>query len=354
MSFISGLKDLFKKPRYVIVVFTFIILWILILLGRTQITNQLYRVIIVEIIQVFIGAMIFLLFASFFRPIDKINWKIILLILVLVLLFHFFILRRYFSFLVSIFFNFSLIANIAITAFFAFKLWLDLSTNLDEYLIKKPHNKITRSLEFLIFGILAWIVLFFSRRFLMGQLPNDDFVLILFIIQWVNIILIAFVLVRLIFLQKFSAFITLFLALASAFFIYLVFDLISGDLFTDNRGFLFLSFIVDVFLFIFILGSLFDKIEYLNEKLKILRSDTIALFFIAMKAIVQLTYLLKIIPGIPYQFSTFEQELFLLLTYIGFILLFGLYSIFAYDTNKKSEPTSPIDDSDSESHQNTP
>lgn len=352
MTFISGLKDLFKKPRYVIVVFTFIILWILILLGRIQITNQLYRIIIVEIIQVFIGAMIFLLFASFFRPIDKINWKIILLILVLVLLFHFFILRRYFSFLVSIFFNFSLVANIAITAFFAFKLSLDLSTTLDEYLFKKPYNKITRSLEFLIFGGLAWGLLFFSRKFLFGQFPNSD--LVLLIIQWVNIILIAFVIIRLILLQKFSAYITLFLALTSGFFIYLVIDLISGDLFTDNRGFLFLSFIVDVFFFVFILGSLFNKIEYLNEKLKILRPDTIALFFIIMKAIVQLTYILTFIPGIPYQFNQFQQEYFLLPTYIGFILLFGLYSIFAYDTNKKSEPTRPIVDSDSENHQNTP
>lgn len=346
MTFISGLKDLFRKTRYVIIVFIFIILWILILLGRTQITNQLFRIIIVEIIQVFIGAMIFLLFASFFRPIEKINWKITLIILVLVLLFHFFILRRYFSYLVSIFFNFSLIANIAITAFFAFKLSLDLSTTVDEYLIKKPYNKITRSLEFLIFGVLAWSLLFFSRRFLIGQFPNSA--LILFVIQLVNITLTAFVIIRLIFLQKFSSFITLFLALTSAFFLYLVFDLISGDLFVDNRGFLFLSFTVDVFLFLFILGSLFDKIEYLNEKLKVLRSDTIALFFIVMKAIVQLTYILTFIPGIPYQFNQFQQEYFLLPTYIGFILLFGLYSIFAYNTNKKSEPTKPIDNSERE------
>jgi hypothetical protein len=174
------------------------------------------------------------------------------------------------------------------------------------------------------------------------------------IVQWVNIILITFVIIRIILLQKFSAFIPLFLALTSAFFVYLVFDLISEDLFEDNRGFLFLSFAVDIFLFIFILGSLFDKIEYLNEKLKILRSDTIALFFIVMKAIVQLTYILKFIPGIPYQFNQSQQEYFLIPTYIGFTLLFGLYSIFAYNTDLKSEKTKSDDDSEMESVQNAP
>ncbi|TXT61750.1 MAG: membrane protein of unknown function [Promethearchaeota archaeon] len=335
MGFISGVKDLIKKPRFLLLILFFIILWILVLLGRIVFTIVIFKIAVVEITQVFIGFMIFLLIASFFRPLDEVNWKIIGFLLIVVMIFHFLIFRRFFSLFVSVFFNFSLIANIAITAFFAFKICLDISIRVDESLFEKEYNKLTRTLEFIVFGVINWGIYFLTRRFLVSQFPKSA--QILFIIQWVNIILTAFVIVRLLLLQKLSAFITLFLSLASFYVIFLVFDRIAESLFTDTRAFFILSFIIDILLFIFIIGSLFDRVEYLQEKLKILKADTIALFIILMKSIVQLTYLLKNIPGIPYEFTPFEQELLLLPVFIGVTILFGLYSIFAYNPNNSPQ-----------------
>ena len=76
MSFLTGLKDLFKKPIYAIIVIAFIISWFLILFGYLIIPYEGYRRFVVLFIAILGGFVFYLLIISLFKPIDELNYII--------------------------------------------------------------------------------------------------------------------------------------------------------------------------------------------------------------------------------------------------------------------------------------
>ena len=114
--------------------------------------------------------------------------------------------------------------------------------------------------------------------------------------------------------------------------LFIIIDTIAIFIFPDTTGYSWYSFIIDLFLFIYIIGSVFDKIDYIKSKLKIIKAETIALFVILMKLYAQV---FKILPGvIATPEIIFQQQIFLLMIFIIFTLIFGIYSIFAHKEGK--------------------
>ncbi|GAG98563.1 unnamed protein product, partial [marine sediment metagenome] len=85
----------------------------------------------------------------------------------------------------------------------------------------------------------------------------------------------------------------------------------------------------------FIIGSIFDKIEYLEKKLKYIRAESISLFIILMKLVAQFT---SIFPNFPVlDVPLFERlDVIILLIFISFTLLFGIHSIIVHKEGKKN------------------
>jgi hypothetical protein len=95
-----------------------------------------------------------------------------------------------------------------------------------------------------------------------------------------------------------------------------------------------LSFFVDIVLFFYTLGTVYDRIDYIKEKLKFFKVDTIALFLIIMKLYVQIS---KIIARTTTEDYLILQEWGIFIIFMFFTLLFGIHSIFAHKYETKEQ-----------------
>ena len=120
--------------------------------------------------------------------------------------------------------------------------------------------------------------------------------------------------------------------------LYLFVDLLAEFIFYDSSGYDLFAFCIDLLLFIYIIGSIYDRVDYILEKLKIFRVDTIALFIILMKLLVQIIKIwqelwLPYIPAIVLQ-QIFSQAQLLWLFFAAFTILVGIYTIFKHKEGK--------------------
>jgi len=336
MKFISGLKGVVKKPLYVFIISAFTLTWILI------IVNSYFSYTILGLSVLLIGGsllyfVMILFLVSFIKPIDQLKkWLIFIIYLIAISLT--FILNQTVFFITSeLFFIIPLTINQFFTAFFAFKICMDSSTKVDDYLYRKEKSRIlTRLLEFFVFLLLNWwfiiiILRFFSTPF---TLLFQIVIRMIQIMFWVNVGLMVIVFIRLIITKKFSAYISLFFLLTLFYALYILIDYLYGALFSSGSGgpmYVLISFFVDLFMFLYILGTVYSKIDYIQTKLKILKVDTIALFLIIMKIYVQVS---KIVPKDVAEGMQILQAGGLFAIFVFFNLLFGIHSIIVYKHKK--------------------
>jgi len=337
LSFISGLKGIFKRPIYVIIILSFILIWVGILLERELLHNIILANVLIFFGALLIGFNIILFIFSFFKPFDKIKKTYFFIAIILALLIAVFFRESIFLPTFTLFYLISINVNLFFTAFFAFKVCMDSSTKLDDYLYrKKKIGIILRVIEFLLFGLIYWlIVIIFIRFFTSNITPFTQVAInILRIIQWVNVFLIVIVILRLLITKKFAAYITLFFLLAFFYVIYIIFDFLLGKLYGDGSAlpiYVIGSFFIDLILFFYIIGSIYDKVDYIKDKLRLFRADTIAIFLIIMKLYVQVS---KIFDRADINDFLLFQEAGLFFIFMFFTLLFGIYYIFAHKQKK--------------------
>jgi hypothetical protein len=329
MSFINGLKIFFKKPIYVLILGLFIAAWVLILFGYTIFTVQGYYRFLFFFIGILAGFTLLLFVVTFFKPIDNMSYIFIIIIFVIsiptILIF-----KGLIGFLIIPF----LIINQLLTAFFAFKLCMDSSTKVDNYFyVEEKSRKLIRPLEFIIFGLIVLSVFIITWNIMRRLTPGaaQRSAKYFGIIFWVDFILIVIVLMRVLITKKLAAYISLFFLLTYFYILYIIIDLIAELIFPDTLSFAWYFFIIDLILFIYIVGSIFDKVEYLEQKTRILKVETLSLFVILLKLFAQLFKIIPEIPGlrvgINYVKLQLGLQLFLLGMFIIFILIFGIHSI---------------------------
>jgi hypothetical protein len=91
------------------------------------------------------------------------------------------------------------------------------------------------------------------------------------------------------------------------------------------------SFIIDILLFLYILGVVYDRVDYIQAKLRLFKVDTIALFLITMKTYAQVSKTFA--TTIDLEVQVF-QATWLFLIFMFFNLIFGIHSIFAHKYKK--------------------
>ena len=337
MTFIAGLKGVFKKPLYIFIISAFTLTWILI------IANQfLFSVLLGLSIFIFGGSLLFFVLVSFlvsfFKQINELKGWFFVIIYVVSIVLTFILYQTIFFPTSELFFIILLTVNQFFMAFFSFKICMDSSTKIDDYLYKKEKSRIiTRIIEFFVFGFLNWwiiriVVIFFSYT------PTVLFLVVIRILQimfWVNISLLGIAFIRLIITKKFSAYLTLFFLLTLFYALYILFDYLYGVFFSTGSGdpiYVITSFIIDIILFLYILGTVYDRVDYIQAKLKVLKVDTIALFLIIMKIYVQVS---KIAPKIVAVEMQILQAGGLFAIFVFFNLLFGIHSVIAHKYKKK-------------------
>ncbi|MBY8985008.1 MAG: hypothetical protein KGD65_08075 [Candidatus Lokiarchaeota archaeon] len=340
MSFINGLKDFFRKPLYVIILISFIISWFLIIFGRTLTSVPQFFQFLFVFIGILVGFNVLLLTISLFKPIEKLPNYIILIVFAIsvptVIIFKGFLI---------LFSLVCLIANQLLTIFFAFKLCMDSSTKFDDILYKnEKYNTYSRIIEFICFGLLTGLIFIFTWNYFGNKFPvaARNSANIFRIVFWVNVILIVIVIARLVVVKKFAAYITLFFVLTFFYILYIIIDLIAEAIFPDTIGFEWTSFLIDLFLFIYIIGSVFDKIEYLENKFKIVRAETLSIFVILMKLIAQFTKVFPNFQGLDVPLVD-KLDVFILIIFILFTLFFGIHSIIAHREGKNEIETTEND-----------
>ena len=340
MSFISGLKGIFKRPIYILIIFSFISIWIGILLEREMIHNPTLANSLVFLGALLIGFNITLFIFSFFKPFDKIKKIYYIIALVFAFIIAIFFRESIFLPTFTLFFLISINVNLFFTAFFAFKVCMDSSTKVDDYLYRsKKLGKILRVIEFLVLGLIYWLTLrFFIELFTSTPTPFTLIAVnILRIILWTNIFLIVIVALRLLITKKFAAYITLFFLLAFFYVIYIVFDFLLGKLYGTGTGlplYVLLTFLLDLVLFFYIIGSIYDKVDFIKKRLKVFRADTIAIFLIIMKLYVQVS---KIFDKADINDFLLFQEAGLFFIFVFFTLLFGIYNLLTHKHKTKKK-----------------
>ena len=336
MKFISGLKGVVKKPLYVFIISAFTITWILI------IVNSYFSYIILGFSVLLIGGsllyfVMILFLVSLIKPIDQLKKWLIFIIYVIAISLTFILNQTVFFITSELFFIIPLTINQFFTAFFAFKICMDSSTRVDDYLYKKEKSRIlTRLIEFFVFLLLnLWFIIIILRFF--SNTPTLLFLIVIRMLQvmfWVNVGLILIVFIRLIITKKFSAYISLFFLLTLFYALYILIDYLFGAFFSSGSGdpmYVLISFFVDLFMFLYILGTVYSKIDYIQTKLKILKVDTIALFLIIMKIYVQVS---KIVPKNVAEGMQILQAGGLFAIFVFFNLLFGIHSIIVHKHKK--------------------
>jgi hypothetical protein len=341
MKFITGLKGVFKQPLYIFILIAFTLLWILIIVTKF-IASVLVSVLLGSFILIFGGSLLFfvliLFFISFFKQLSEMKWWFYIILYAISIILTFLLWRTIFFPTSELFFIIPLIVNQFFTAFFAFKLCMDSSTKVDDYLYRKEKSRIlTRLIEFSVFGILNWWIIRITVIFF----RNTPTVLFLFVVGmlqimfWINVFLLAISLIRLIVTKKFSAYLTLFFLLTLFYALYILFDYLYGAYFSTESSdpfYVVTSFIVDILLFLYILGTVYSRVDYIQTKLKFLKVDTIALFLIIMKIYVQVS---KIAPKVVPEEMQILQAGGLFVIFVFFNLVFGIHSIITHKHKKK-------------------
>ncbi|TFF97649.1 MAG: hypothetical protein EU541_07935 [Promethearchaeota archaeon] len=327
MRVISGLKKLFSKWLYALIVSSFIISWFLAIFGKTFIPFNGYLLFVLVFIAILFGFSLLLFLISFVKSPHELHFGLIILIFFAGLPFI-----LIFEGILPLFYLFCYYINIFLTAFFAFKVCMDFAIKIDAYLWQsEKYNKILRAVEFIFFIILNWIIYRLTLQFFMRVVGFNPLVISIFrIIFWINVIFLATIIIRLLITKKFASYIALFLISVFIYTIYLIFDFYAELIFTNTAGYTYFSFVIDLFLFLYIMGSIFDRVEYLQEKLRILHVETIALFIIIMKLIVQANQLTT--NAISYQ-----DEFLILIIFVVFALLVGIYKIYSYHPEKSNK-----------------
>ena len=335
MRFISGLKNLSKKSILLVIIILFIVSWFLFIFAFYVVSNTVILIVILYLIGSLAVFTFILFIISIFIPIDKMGIVTVIISVVLTLP-----IMWLFSGIINLFYLFCFYANLVITPFFAYKFSMDTSTGIDNYLYKKKGSrKFTRILEFILFLLLyLWLLFLIIRFFRISSNPSvQNSANIFVILLWINLILIVFVLLRLIFTKKLAAFIPFFYVLTSLYVFYLVIDFWAAIIFYLNPSYSIFSFFIDLLLFIYIIGSIFDRVDYIKEKIKIFRAGTLALFVILMKLVVQVYKILQpFVPPLQLILQVIFQLQFLLYFFIFITLFVGLYTIFAHKEGKKS------------------
>ena len=315
MGFISGLKGVFKKRIYIFIIFSFILTC-----GGG-----------------FLFFNVILFCVSFFKKLDDLNKWFFIICFIIAIVLNVFLSDTIFNPTSNFYLLILLNANLFFTSFFAFKLCMDSATKVDDYLYKNKRSRIViRIVEFCVFGFLVWwffriTIIFFSNT------PSDLFTYVIRILQimfWVNIVLMVVVLFRLIITKKLSAFITLFFLLTLFYALYILFDLLFGIFFSYESGgpiYAVISFIIDILLFLYILGIVYSRVDYIQAKLKLFKVDTIALFLITMKIYAQVSKTFAITISVELQIF---QATWLFLIFMFFNLIFGIHSIFTHKYGK--------------------
>ena len=336
MKFITGLKAVFKKPVYIFIICAFTITWLLIL------ANSYFSSVFLGLtVLIFGGSLLYfamvLFLISFIKPVDKLKGWFLFIIYVISISLTFILNSTVFFITSNLFFIILLTINLFFTAYFAFKICMDSSTKIDDYLYKKKKSRIvTRLIEFFFFFMLNWWVSMIILGFF-SNTPTPLFLIVINIIRilfWVNVSLIVIVILRLLITKKFSAYISLFFLLTLLYAIYILIDYLYGTFFSSASAdpiYVLISFIVDWFLFIYILGVVYSRSDFIQKKLKILKVDTIALFLIIMKIYVQVSKIVYISIAEEMQIL---QAGGLFAIFVFFNLLFGIYSILAHKQKK--------------------
>jgi len=337
MGFIAGLKGVFKKPLYIFVINSFILTWLVIIFNKF-----LSSVLLGLFVFIFGGSLLFfvliIFIVSIFKQIDEMKWWFFLIIYVFSIILTFILYRSIFFPTSELFFIISLIVNQFFTAFFAFKLCMNSATKIDDYLYKKEKSRIvTRIIEFCIFGFLnLWFIGLTLNFFSYTNLVLFFVVIrMLAIMFWINLGLLAIVLIRLIVTKKFSAYISLFFLLTLFYALYILIDFLYDTFFSSGSEgpfYVLISFFVDLLLFLYIIGTVYDRVDYIKTKLKFLKVDTIALFLIIMKIYFQIS---KIAPKIVAEEIQILQAGGLFVIFVFFNLLFGIHSIIVHKHGEK-------------------
>ncbi|MFW9902018.1 MAG: hypothetical protein ACFFDY_12165 [Candidatus Thorarchaeota archaeon] len=268
-------------------------------------------------------------------PLDKMRAIVIIISVVLT-----FPVMWLFTKTIDYFIFFCTIANIFITAFFAYKFCMDTSIKVDDYLYKKEGSRIfTRTIEFVSFFLLTWWLTSLTIRFFKSSaLPSIQSIAnVFFSIFLVGLVLIGFVVIRLLFSKRFAAYVSFFNTLIFFYVLYIIIDLLVQFIFPDTIGYDLLSFFIDFLLFIYIIGSIYDRVDYIKDKLKIFRADTISLFIILMKLIVQIINIrIDIVPPPNLLEILILQARILWFFFMIFTILIGIYTIFKHKEGKIS------------------
>ncbi len=211
MRFISGLKNLSKKSILLFILILFILSWFLFIFALYVFLNIPLIILTYYFLGILAGFTFILLIISVFLPIDKMGLATVIISAALTLP-----IIWIFSGIITLFYLFCFFSNLFITAFFAFKFSMDTSTGIDNYLYKKKGSrKFTRILEYILFLLLYFGLLFLIVRFFRSsstpsvQKLANTFIFFL----WIYLILIVFVLLRLIFTKKLAAYIPMFYVL---------------------------------------------------------------------------------------------------------------------------------------------
>ena len=339
MGFIAGLKGVFKKPLYIFIISSFTLTWILIISH-----NYLSGALLGLSILIFGGSLLFfvliIFIVSFIKQINEMKWWFFVIIYVFSIILSFILYPTNLFPTSDLFFIIPLTINQFFTAFFAFKICMDSATKIDDYLYKKEKSRIvTRIVEFCVFCFLnLWFIRLTLNLFIHTPPALFFFVTRMLVIMfWINVVLLAIVLIRLIVTKKFSAYISLFFLLTLFYALYILIDYLFGAFFSSESGdpfYVVISFFVDLFLFLYILGTVYDRVDYIQTKLKFLKVDTIALFLIIMKIDVQVS---KITPKNVTEEIQILQAGGLLIIFVFFNLLLGIHSIFAHKHKKKKK-----------------
>ncbi|MFX1570864.1 MAG: hypothetical protein ACFFCV_21200 [Promethearchaeota archaeon] len=335
MRFIRGLKNLSKKKILFVIVILFIVSWFLFAFGVELFPNAIFKLIFLRFLPLLAGFTFVLFIVSFFIPLDKMGAIVIIISVILT-----FPVMWIFSETTNYFIYFSIIVNIFITAFFAYKFCMDTSIKVDDYLYKKEGSRIfTRTIEFVSFFILTWWLISLTIRFFKSFAhPGIQSIANVFLsIFLIGLVIIGIVVIRLLFSKRFAAYISFFNTLIFFYVLYIIIDLLVQFLFPDTFGYDLLSFFIDFLLFIYIIGSIYERVDYIKDKLKIFRADTIALFIILMKLFVQIiNIVIDIVPPPNLLDILILQARILWVFFMIFTILIGVYTIFKHKEGKAS------------------
>ena len=333
MRFIRGLKNLSKKKILFVIVILFISSWFLFALGVELFPNAIFKGFFLIFLPILAGFTFVLFLISFIIPLDKMGAILITISVVLT-----FPVMWIFRETANYFIYFAALTNIFITAFFAYKFCMDTSIKVDDYLYKKEGSRIfTRTIEFVSFFLLTWWLISLTIRFFKSFASIQSIADVFFSIFLIELVLIGIVVIRLLFSKRFAAYISFFNILIFFYVLYIIIDLLVQFIFPDTVGYDLLSFFIDFLLFIYIIGSIYERVDYIKDKLKIFRADTISLFIILMKLLVQIKDILLDIfppPLLDLLKILIPQARILWVFFMIFTILIGVYTIFKHKEGK--------------------